>query len=110
MTLLTFGSALLHWIPQSCLGLRLPPLLGAAVQVVATALVAAANPALCSTDFMRHPGTLERLEIIYAWLQPAFAPLEPLLWLTGVGPDHPNRRCYCGQAGCLLLLLGSDWV
>ena len=84
--------------PQSCLGLRLPPLLGAAVQVVATALVAAANPALCSTDFMKHPGTMERLEAIYSWLQPAFAPLEPLLWLVGIGADHPYRRCYCGEA------------
>lgn len=85
-------------LPQSCLGLRLPPLLGAVVQLAAMPLVAAANWSLCETGFMQHPRTAARTETAYLWLQFLFAPLEPLLWAAGVGPTHPHRRCHCGEA------------
>lgn len=35
--------------------------------------------------------------LLYRWLEPLIAPLEPLLWLTGVGASHPQRRCVCGE-------------
>lgn len=72
----------------------LPPLLAAAVQAAATATLATANPGLCSTLLRRHP---EHVATAYQWLQPAFAPLEPLLWGTGVDAEHPSRRCHCGE-------------
>ena len=36
------------------------------------------------------------LDTAYTVLQMSMPPLAPLMWLAGVGPTHPNRRCYCG--------------
>lgn len=83
--------------PQCALGLPLPPLLNAAVQAAATALVARANPALCDSPYMRHAATAAGVELAYSYLEPAIAPLEPLLWAAGVGLAHPHRRCLCGE-------------
>lgn len=86
---------------QCCVGLHLPPVLSAVVQVAGAAAVVARNRAHCGLPYMTHPDTASSLEAAYRWLEPAIAPLEPLLWLAGVRGGHPQRRCYCGACdGC----------
>ncbi len=73
---------------QVGVGLQLPPVLGAALQLVSTLVVTTTNSTQC---------VAARMHTLYSWLQPAIAPLEPLLWAAGIPAAHPFRRCYAGE-------------
>ncbi len=83
---------------QGAVGLWLPPLLSAVLQVASTAAMAATNPAHCASVYVRHAQAAAHMSLLYRWLEPLVAPLEPLLWLAGVGAAQPQRRCLCGEA------------
>ena len=78
--------------------LELPPLLSAAVQVAGVAAVAARNPRVCAAPYLQHPHNRRLLGRVYRLLQPAVAPLEPLLGAAGVsGENSLGRQCICGE-------------
>lgn len=83
-------------MPQQRHKTRLP---AAGRHFAISALVVGANASLCQTPYLLHPATAARVEAVYSWLEPAVAPLEPLLWLVGIDAGHPRRRCYCGRFG-----------
>ena len=74
-----------------------PPLLAAGMQAVGTLPVALTNGRTCSSDMMQHPAAAPHLRALYRWLEPAVAPLEPLLLGAGVGRAHPHRHCHCSE-------------
>ena len=82
---------------QGAVGFPLPPLLAAGMQAVGTLPVALTNGRTCSSDMMQHPAAAPHLRALYRWLEPAVAPLEPLLLGAGVGRAHPHRHCHCGE-------------
>ncbi|KAL4448631.1 hypothetical protein ABPG75_005850 [Micractinium tetrahymenae] len=77
------------------IGLRLPPLPSALLQAAGAAAMAATNPLHCASSYVRHPQAAAGMGMLYRWLEPLIAPLEPLLWLAGVGDAHSQRRCLC---------------
>lgn len=96
--------------------LELPPLLAAAVQLMGVAAVAARNPRVCAAPYMQHPQNRRLLGRVYRVLQPAVAPLEPLLAAVGVSSEHSmSRQCTCGEpalaagGGRALLRLAARW-
>jgi hypothetical protein len=84
---------------QASIGLHLPPVLSAAVQAASTAALVSTNGAHCAAGIMQHAHTAARMDAAYLWLEPLIAPLEPLLWMMGVGATHSQRRCHCGEQG-----------
>ena len=82
---------------QGAVGFPLPPLLAAGMQAVGTLPVALTNGRTCSSDMMQHPAAAPHLRALYRWLEPAVAPLEPLLLGAGVGRAHPHRHCHCSE-------------
>jgi hypothetical protein len=88
---------------QGAVGFPLPPVLAAGVQAVGALAVALTNGRTCSSDMMQHPAAAPHLRTLYHWLEPAVAPLEPLLLAAGVGRGHPQRHCHCGECCCCWL-------
>lgn len=82
---------------QVGVGLQLPPVLGAALQLVSTLVVTTTNSTQCAAQYLQHQQVAARMHTLYSWLQPAIAPLEPLLWAAGIPAAHPFRRCCAGE-------------
>lgn len=85
---------------QAAWSLELPPLLSAAVQLAGVVAVSFRNPSTCTATYMTQPLNTRLLGRLYRVLQPAVAPLEPLLAALGV--DRANtagRQCICGACG-----------
>jgi hypothetical protein len=81
---------------QGAFVLQLPPVTSAAVQAAATALAAAGNRRTCASPRLTPPAVQSCLGLLYRLLEPAIAPLEPMLLAAGVGASHPHRACHCG--------------
>jgi hypothetical protein len=60
-------------------------------------MVFSTNRHTCASTHMGRPLSRSLLSSLYRLLQPAAAPLEPLLVLAGVERLHSQRQCICGE-------------
>ena len=68
-----------------------------ALHLAGTLLASSGTAAICSSGLLTHPATRPWIHVLYRLLEPATAPLEPLLLAAGVRRDHPHRHCHCGE-------------
>ena len=82
---------------QAAWSLELPPLLAMGAQLAGTVVAARGNSATCASPYLHRAANRRLMARAYALLQPAVAPLEPLLATVGLQASHPSRQCLCGE-------------